>query len=320
MNNFARYPGMNPSLESFVMEAERLTPKNVNELRDPLFRRMAQIKRDSSINLNRPKNIVVTEEKVSTASGFVKVRIYEPSNFSVKKPCLIFLHGGGWVMGDLNSHDAVCVDLSLNSRVKVCSVAYSLAPEAPYPVALNECVAVFKFLYENPDKFNINNDLIAVGGDSAGGNLALCLSLKLRSEMHPLPATNLLIYPCLGLDFETPSYKDYADAPILNKDSMIWFWQNYLSYNLECKDPLAIPNLEGNLKGMPPTILCTAEIDPLASEGEQLAKTLIENGVPLVYQQSKGMVHGFIRFREPNSVAQTEFTKMINALKYFLCI
>ena len=316
MKNYIRYPGVHPSLDKYIMEVEKVTTTNTKALKDPYLRRKLQIQRDSVLELKRPKSIVVYKTEFKTPHGVVKARIYEPTDLSQKKASLLYIHGGGWIMGDLNSHDTVCVDLAIISRVKVISIAYALAPEAPYPIALEQCVSIYKSLYEDPARFNLNKSSIAVGGDSAGGNLVLALSLKLRSKNYPLPAINLLIYPCLGLDFDTPSYKKYQKAPILDRKDMIWFWNNYLSNNLNAQDPIATPSLENDLRGLPPTILHTAEIDPLAFESETLAKKLITDGVPLIYRQSKGMVHGFMRFREPKNFAQIEFFKMAKALNY----
>ena len=126
------------------------------------------------------------------------------------------MHGGGWIIGDLNSHDAVCVDIALDCNITVLAIGYDLAPEHPYPVALNQCSWIYKEICNHPGVYSVDGNKIAVGGDSAGGNLALALCLKMRSEGFKLPLSQLLIYPCVDLDFNNPSYLKHANAPFLD--------------------------------------------------------------------------------------------------------
>ena len=193
-------------------------------------------------------------------------------------PALIYMHGGGWIIGDLNSHDAVCVDLALNANIVVISLEYALAPENKFPTALNQCTWVFSEIKKKSKSLELDPDYLSIGGDSAGGNLALATSLNLRNRNEKTPFLQLLIYPCISINFESPSYVKHAEAPFLDKKSMIWIWDTYLSNEKDYSNKLAFPLLEKDFSGMPQTIILNAELDPLAHEGAELGKRLIESG------------------------------------------
>ena len=144
-----------------------------------------------------------------------------------------------------------------------------------------------------------------IAGDSAGGNLTASLILKIKKEKLPLPKGQILIYPCLSTDFNSPSYKKFSNAPILDRKTMIWFWENYLGKIKE--NSIAVPELEEDLTNLPDTIICTAEIDPLASDGIKFVKKLEDNSVNVSHIVAKNLVHGFIRFREKNSPSEHYF-------------
>ena len=150
----------------------------ISEKRDPIEFRNIMAKRASELVLKRPENLIVTEKTFDTDAGMIATRIYRSKNAPNISPLLIYMHGGGWIIGDLNSHDAVCVDLALDCDITVIAIAYSLAPENPYPIALNECSWIYKEIYANAETYLIDRNKIAVGGDSAGGNLALASVYK----------------------------------------------------------------------------------------------------------------------------------------------
>ena len=311
------YPGLHPSLQNFVSEMDLVT-NSISEKRDPIEFRNIMAKRASELVLKRPENLIVTEKTFDTDTGMIATRIYRSKNAPNISPLLIYMHGGGWIIGDLNSHDAVCVDLALDCDITVIAIAYSLAPENPYPIALNECSWIYKEIYANAETYSIDRNKIAVGGDSAGGNLALTLCLKMRNESFYAPCAQLLIYPCVDLDFKNSSYVEHSNAPFLDRDSMIWIWNTYLKNNLNINDPLAIPAQEKNYHGLPPALIVSAELDPLAYEGKQLAKRFIDANVPSMYFECKGLIHGFIRCRDQSDQANLEFKRLTKSFKLFM--
>jgi acetyl esterase len=313
------YLGLHPSLKDFVSEIEFVT-KSTTENRDPIEFRNIMAERASKLVLQRPKNMVVSEKKFNTDHGDVKARIYRSKNAPKNSPLLVYMHGGGWIIGDLNSHDAVCVDIALDCNMTVMAIEYALAPEHPYPVALNQCSWIYKEVHNNADKFSVDPNKIAVGGDSAGGNLALALCLKMRNEGFKLPLAQLLIYPCVDLDFNSPSYLKHSKAPFLDRDSMIWIWNTYLQNNLDINDPLAVPAFEKNYEGLPPTLVVSAELDPLAHEGKALVKRLIDANVPSMHFECQGLIHGFIRCRDQSAQAALEFKNLTKSLSLFMKI
>ena len=311
------YPGLHPSLEDFVSEIEFVT-KSTSENKDPIEFRNIMAKLASELVLKRPQNLTVNEKKFNTDCGLVETRIYRSKNAPENSPLLVYMHGGGWIIGDLNSHDAVCVDIALDCNMTVIAIEYGLAPENPYPVALNQCAWIYKEIYNNAEIFSVNQDRIAVGGDSAGGNLALALCLKMRKDGFKSPLAQLLIYPCVDLNFNNSSYLKHSKAPFLDRDSMIWIWNTYLENNLDINDPLAVPAFEESYVGLPPALIVAAELDPLAYEGKVLAKRFIDANVSSMYFECKGLIHGFIRCRDQSPQAALEFKRLTKSLSLFM--
>ena len=299
------YKNISPSILKYIEEANELFPQKPYELGAKKSREIFA-KHSKSLELKRTKDISVINDFFTSEDKEIKIRIYTPNNDKVSSTGIIYIHGGGWVMGDLNSHDRVCVDLSINCNIVVISIDYSLSPENPYPIALNQCFSIYLAYLSKKNLFkrlNLKNMLIA--GDSAGGNLTASLILKIKKEKLPLPKGQILIYPCLSIDFNSPSYIKFSNAPILDRKTMIWFWKNYLRGNEE--NPIAVPELEEDLTNLPDTIICTAEIDPLASDGIKFVKKLKDNSVNVRHLVAKNLVHGFIRFREENSPSEHYF-------------
>ena len=300
------YPGMDPSLINFVNTMAPKEGEMPYEGQPKEFRRkMAE--KSAKLTLKRPNNLITKEHSFETPFGRVNARIYTPTDVKKPSPGLIYMHGGGWIIGDLNSHDSVCVDLALNSKTSVISLEYSLAPENKFPIALNQCSWIFSEIRERAAHFEINPELLSIGGDSAGGNLAIATSLLLRNQKKQLPFSQLLIYPCISSDFSSPSYVKHANAPFLDKKSMIWIWETYLGQAEDYSNTLAFPALEKDFGGLPQTIILNAELDPLAHEGGELAKKLIDARVPTYHFEAGSLIHGFIRCRNESPLAERVF-------------
>ena len=234
----------------------------------------------------------VFDRTVPTAAGDVGVRVYAPDEGDL--PALVYLHGGGWVLGDLDAPDALCRRLANDVRCVVVSVDYPLAPEHPFPAALEASYALTQWLAQNAKTLGVDAKRIAVGGESAGGNLAAAIALVSRDRGGPRLVFQLLLVPVTNCAFDTASYVENADGYGLTRAEMKWFWRHYLSEPGDDANPYASPLRASDLRGVPPALIVTAEFDPLRDEGEAYAKRLRESGVVVDCRRYDGVVHGFI--------------------------
>ncbi len=223
-------------------------------------------------------------------AGGVPSRLYRPSN-DTNLGLLVYYHGGGWVIGNLDSHDAVCRSLADRMGHAVLSVDYRLAPEHPFPAAVEDSMCALRWAYENAAELGINPERIAVGGDSAGGNLAAIVA-----QQRPVPLVfQMLIYPATDMTQSFPSQNENKAGPVLTAGAMEWFINHYMPSNTNKKDPLASPwfSPDNMLQGTPPALIITAEFDPLRDEGEAYGRRLIDNGVTASIVRYNGMFHSF---------------------------
>ena len=224
----------------------------------------------------------------------VRARAYTPRDAREGPlPLLVWLHGGGWVAGDLDNHDATCRALANASGCKIVAIDYRLAPEHKFPAGLNDCYAAIQWLAARGDDLRIDPCRIAIAGDSAGGNLAAAVALMARDRGGPALAFQLLVYPVTHHAFDTPSYRDYGDGYLLTREGMQWNWNHYLPDAAAGLDPLASPLLAPDLRGLPPALVIVAECDPLCDESEAYAKRLADAGVPVECKRYAGMLHAF---------------------------
>lgn len=224
------------------------------------------------------------------SAGGVPSRLYRPSA-RTDIGLLVYYHGGGWVIGSLDSHDAVCRSLANRTGHAVLSVDYRLAPEHPWPAAPEDALCALRWAYENAGDLGVDAERIAVGGDSAGGNLAAIVS-----QQRPVPIRfQLLIYPATDMTMSMPSHTENAAAPVLPREAMDWFIGHYLPADSDRKDPLASPLFapDNLVKGAPPALIITAQYDPLRDEGEAYGRRLIEMGTNASIVRYHGMYHGF---------------------------
>jgi len=236
----------------------------------------------------------VSEHRVPVTDGKITVRLYSPGG-SGPHPVLVFYHGGGWVIGDLDTHDGVCRSLTNAAGCVVASVDYRLAPEAKYPVAAEDSYAALQWIVANAARLKINPWRVAVGGDSAGGNLSAVVALMARDRGGPALVYQALIYPVTNHSLDTPSYHENATGYVLTREAMRWFWRHYLARDEQGREPLASPLMAPSLAGLPPALVITAACDPLRDEGEAYAARLRDAGVPVTLTRYDGMFHGFIR-------------------------
>ena len=255
-----------------------------------------QASRDAATALFGPVDAVagVEELTVPGPGGAIPVRVYRPIAAAAgSSGALIWFHGGGWVLGDLDSHDPLCRSLAARTGAVVIAVDYRLAPEHVFPAAVEDAWAVTQWLVASGATLGIDPLRVAVGGDSAGGTLAATVALKARDAGLPL-RLQALVYPITDCDFSTDSYDDCSEGFGLTFDTMAWFWNLYAPGELRF-DPDASPLRAESLAGVAPAIVLTAEYDVLRSEGEAYAERLAAAGVPTTHTPYTGMTHGFLR-------------------------
>ncbi|WOX21603.1 alpha/beta hydrolase [Streptomyces solicathayae] len=241
-------------------------------------------------------------------SGELRARLYHPDGTPPSAgpcPALVYLHGGGFVLGTLDGVDEACRAIVARSGWAVLSLEYRLAPENPYPAALDDCLDAFAWLRRSAPAYGIDPHMIAVGGDSAGGNLAAALCLKLRDLGLPGPVSQVLVYPAVDDAFATPSWTDFADAPLLNSADARWFWEQYVGPDCAgAVDHYAAPMHAASLRDLPPALVLTAEVDPLRDDAEAYAERLRRDGVEVTVTRCAGVFHGF--FTEVGVFARTD--------------
>jgi len=243
---------------------------------------------------DQPEEVTRTDDRnVPGPAGDIPIRVYTPqASVGEDHGVLIWIHGGGWVVGDLDTADATCRALANRSHAVVVSVDYRLAPEHPAPAAIEDCLAVLAWTVENGELLGANVGKLAVGGDSAGGNLSAVLCQRVRDEFGPEIDFQLLVYPVTDLTQGHPSYEENADGYFLTRDTMTWFIDSYLA-GQDPKDPGLSPLFAERCAGLPPALVITAEFDPLRDEGEAYAARLVQAGVPTEAVRYDGQIHGF---------------------------
>jgi acetyl esterase len=224
--------------------------------------------------------------------GDIPVRLYTPFGIG-PFPLLVYFHGGGFVLGSLDGSDALCRHLCLNSGAMVMSVDYRLAPEHPFPGAPDDCYAATVWAGQHAGEIGADGKRFAVAGDSAGGNLAAVVSMRVRDEGGPTLCAQLLNCPVTDFDMERPSYVANADGYFLTRDTMRWFDNHYLKRPEDRKHPHAAPLRAKDFGRLPPAYVLTAQYDPLRDEGEELADKLAAAGVPMVKKRYSNMIHAF---------------------------
>lgn len=264
----------------------------------PLHEQSVDEARQSIAALDRmggpPEHIHSIENRsIPGPAGSIPIRIYTPEGQG-PFPILVFFHGGGWVICDLDTHDAASRILANAARCIIVSVDYRLAPEHKFPAAPEDCYAATQWVAQNAASIHGDPARMAIGGDSAGGNLAAVVSLMARDRGEPPITFQLLIYPVTDYYLPgTASYVSNAEGYFLTRDSMAWFWQHYISVADDLDNPYLNPLRAKDVSRLPPAYIVTAEFDPLRDEGEAYAQRLREAGVPIQARRYNGMIHGF---------------------------
>jgi acetyl esterase/lipase len=234
----------------------------------------------------------VEDRAIPGPGGEIPIRIYAP-RATGPLAVLVYFHGGGWVVGNLDSHDVICRDLANQAGCMVISVDYRRAPEHKFPTPLEDCFAATAWAAANVDQIGGDPMCLAVCGDSAGGNLAAAVALMARDRGGPELCYQLLIYPVTNRDFETASYHENASGYGMVREDMMWYWQHYLRSDEDARNPYAAPLLATDVRDLPPALVITAGYDVLRDEGERYAQHLREAGVEVELAQYPTMIHGF---------------------------
>ena len=244
----------------------------------------------------RPPRIKTIDHQIDLGDDQMRIREYIPKNFKENDHSMLYFHGGGFSIGSIRTHDPVCKFLSEMLGWKIFSVEYRLAPEHRFPIPLEDCDKSMDWLIENADQFEIDINKIAVGGDSAGGNLAACLCIKRIEEGKIQPERQILFYPAVDTGGEYESIKTFTDGYfLLTKELLEWFGNNYLDES-DYTNIYAAPMNYDKLEMVPPALIITAGFDPLRDEGKAYAEMLQKNGVKVDYKEYPSLIHGFLNF------------------------
>ncbi|KUH98992.1 alpha/beta hydrolase [Mycobacterium sp. IS-3022] len=257
----------------------------------------------------------VSNISIPGPAGPVRARHYRP--IEGHGPLLVFFHGGGQVIGSIDTHDDLCREICRRGGMHVLSVDYRLAPEHPAPAGTDDAYAAFRWAHDHAAELGVDPDRIAVGGDSAGGNQAALVAHRARAG-GPLPAVQLLLYPVTDYSAETRSQTLFANGYFLTRDDLGWFRDRYLSGGIAADDPRVSPLLADDLSGLPPALVVTAGFDPLRDEGRQYAEAMRAAGVPVDHREFGSLVHGFANFFPFGGDSTTAVAEVISALRAHL--
>lgn len=276
----------------------------------------AEVGRTAAAFASAPLPLANVEDRtIPGPAGPIPVRLYQPFEDGAARPLLVYLHGGGWVVCDLDTHDGCCRFLARHAAVNVLSVGYRLAPEHPFPAAVDDCLAAFRWAAQHAADLGSDPSRVAIGGDSAGGNLSAVVARLAAHDEGPRPALQVLIYPVTDLSTKHASYRLFSQGFFLTEKQMDWYRGHYLSDDSAALDPRASPLLASDLRGLAPAYVVTAGFDPLRDEGERYARRLEEAAVPVVLRRHAGLVHGFANVPELGPAPRRAMDEVCAALR-----
>ena len=256
----------------------------------------------------------VEDRTIPGPAGEIPVRIYAPASAD-PLPVLVFYHGGGWVIGSLETHDGLCREIVDAARCMVVSVDYRLAPEHRFPAGVDDAYAAACWVSDHAGEIGADSSRVAVGGDSAGGHLAAVTAMTARDRGTPPIVLQLLVYPALEYEFERPSMIENAEGYMLTADGMRWFYRYTLNDPREGDDPRVSPIRAESLTGLPPAFVITAEFDPLRDQGVAYAEALAAAGVPVTSTTYDGVFHGFFNMQAMLDTAKLAVGDAVVALR-----
>ncbi|MGP4018362.1 alpha/beta hydrolase [Saccharopolyspora sp. 5N708] len=259
--------------------------------------------------------VVVADRRIPAAAGELRARLYRSREVTGPGPLLVFYHGGGWVIGDLDTHDDLCRFLAKHAGIRVLSVDYRLAPEFPFPAALDDCIAAYRYALDNADELGTDRASIAVGGDSAGGNLAASVALHATRSGLTKPVFQLLIYPAADATTRRRSRELFGTGFLLTDRDMDWFMDHYVPEMDARPDPRLSVLRADDLSGLPAAYVVTAGFDPLRDEGEAYAQRLADSGVAVISRRFPDLIHGFANLRTVGDRFEEALFEIVGTLR-----
>ena len=271
-------------LENKVPKIDSLTPKELRDMRA----KMSSVPSEKLVKIENVKDIAFRLKNKK-----ITLRVYKDTQETKITPLIIFFHGGGFVMGDLESHDLLCRHLCKKTKSTLIAVDYRLAPENKFPSAIEDALDSVNYIFNNSKNLHFNNKKVVLCGDSAGGNLAFLMSIYAKKKIIPGFIGQILIYPWVDLTMSRPSMNIKLDGILVEKETLLYFSKHYLNKNEEQVDWRVSPILYPDLSNLPPTFIYSAGIDPLVDEGEALKKRLLSFGNEVHYKLYPGQMHAF---------------------------
>ncbi len=306
--------GMPPRLQRLLFGAPARVDGQVLASEIQVLVRLAGITRD--VAAPKQAQPTVSDLVLPGPAGQIPARFYEPPGLGLeRRPLIVYFHGGGWAIGDLDTCDGVCRFLALKVPATVLSVDYRLAPEHPFPAAVEDALAAFRWAAKDNTRLGVDPDRIAVAGDSAGGNLAAAASLLARDGGGPIPAMQALIYPITDAIGGQRSREEFAKGFLLSKADMDWYERHYLPPGSDHADPRVSVLRADDLSGLPPAYVTTAGFDPLRDEGEAYAERMRDAGVPVTLRRHPGLTHSFANMTAISSTARAAMLELAGALR-----
>jgi acetyl esterase/lipase len=306
-----------PDIHAFLQLAKRVGGASLAEGRT-VEQARAESREETPVLQGRPLPMARVESvAIPGPQGKIPARLYVAlAAPQPPQPLLVYYHGGGWVIGDLDTHDGVCRFLAEHGGCRVLSIEYRLAPEHPFPQPVEDAVAAFSWAAQNAAQLGADPARIAIGGDSAGGNLATAVCLQARgSSGAPVPTMQLLLYPVTDAVGGQASRDTFAEGFLLTRADMKWFEDHYIPEGIDSKDPRASMMRADDLSGLPPAYVATAGFDPLRDEGETYVERMREAGVRVVHQRQASLIHGFANLIAFSPSARTAMLEAAGALR-----
>ncbi|MDB5006028.1 MAG: Alpha/beta hydrolase fold-3 domain protein [Mucilaginibacter sp.] len=319
--DFAVDPHFSPEVKAFLTNINSAGIKLETMPKEDARNTFAAVQALAPVHLSG----IEESEKTITTNGFtIKLNIVRPLGINEKLPAFIFIHGGGWIVGDYDTHKRIVRDLTVLSGFAAVFINYTLSPEAQYPQAVHEVYAATKWVAEHGDEINIDGKNIAVVGNSAGGNMATVATMLAKEHNGPEIKLQILLWPVVDADFETVSYQQFGEQRFLTISMMKWMFDNYVPDHNQRKEIYASPLKAtiDQLRGLTPALIITSENDVLRDEGEAYGRKLAEAGVPVTCIRYNGTIHDFGCLNALAEIPQTKSLLMQTAaeLKKYLCI
>lgn len=303
------HPDMRPLLDARKAMPPATTPEEMRRAWTLYARALAP---------PRPPHIATQDRTIPVPGHDVPVRVYRPTDSGGPLPCIVYMHGGGFMLGDPESSDTSAWGLCDGVQAVVISVDYRLTPEHPYPAAFDDCFGVLRWLSEHAAEIGGDPARLAVSGESAGGNLAAALALAARDRGGPALRACAMVYPCTGEEATLPSYVEYKDGPSLTTPRMVMYTDTYCSGDKHRRDPYASPAYAADFSNLPPTFVHSAECDPIRDDGRHYAAKIAQAGGNVTYREAKRMLHGFLRARVTGAGARAEHEALCAFLRTHL--